>query len=1133
MHCGVALQALCAACGEPLPGDARFCPRCGASTDEAPETREGMLKVATVLFLDVVGSTAHAEGRHPEEVRFSMARFFELMSAEIKREGGLIEKFIGDAVMAVFGVPQTHEDDPARAVRAARAMLSRLAEENNRRDAAETMQVRIAINTGDVLAGGRMGEDLLVTGDPVNVASRLEKAAPPGGILVGERTARAVRHLFELEPVAPLALKGKAQPVSAFLVTGERVAPADDMRLLAPLVGRNGEIDMIEVVLQRVRSSNTGHVVNLVGDAGVGKSRLAQEIAQLLATNTKLMVGRCLPYGDGVTLWPLGEILSAEAGILRTDPPNLAAEKIAKLVREHFPEGETGHDQDVAALAATLGLEVDGGAGEDPRRVYRTLVHAWRALLTSLARERSLLVVVEDLHWADPTMIEVLTELANGVAGPILFLCTSRPDFQRTNPAFGGALRNYLVLPLEPLSRSEARQLAFGLLGSTELPPPVMEEVLERSEGNPFFLEEMIRLLLEEGSNIDLPDNVQTLILARLDSLEAPERRVLQHAAVVGRSFWPGAIARPAGVEDAYEVLRSLEARRLVTERLGSSMSGQPEFSFKHILIRDVAYQSLPRASRAGTHTAVAEWLVSQSGDRSNEIAELLSYHYREAFTITNDETLRVKARAASLTASRSALRRFAIKQAGTLGNSAVDLSNPGAERVEALEAVGDLHNPHDGDSAWAAYLEALTELGPSGDTKGIARLAAKASVVPTRWRGQMQQAPSKQEIDRVLALGLSAAGPGDLREMALLQSSKAWAQIQGYSERDNEGWEAARYALRVAEELDDADLMSSALDAAALWKLTQSEFGEMERVVERRLSLVPRLLDVAEICDAYAVGAWSATFIGDYHKGVGRATQCIDRARGVDAGNYLHGLVWRISSAFMTGEWDDVLADQEEVERLVSEDSRELPPPYVIRPYGYAMFCKQLRGDMQGADRYLEIMRSFHSQPDMPVNLIGSRAIMARALAHRGLAEEARSLLRLEPNQFFGIHLEAFCDVAADQEDWVAASEWVPVARAEAAGSGMKALSYFVDRLEGRMLAATGEHERACGPLESSVSGFDALGAPWESAFSRLHLASALLGAGSRDEARRHLEESREAFAALGSVQEIQRADELLSDYL
>src|SRR5436190_2661642 len=571
-----------------------------AAPAPAPPTASAaeMLKLVTVLFADVVGSTERAETMHPEDVRALMTDFFAAMTQELRAETATIEKFTGDAIMAVFGVPTAREDDAVRAVRAARRMLERLARWNLGRDPDRQLEIRIGLNTGEVIASSESGGQMLVAGDAVNVASRLEQAAERGTILVGERTARAARSHFAFEELAaPLDLKGKSAPVKAWLVTSERETAERTLPgLAAPLVGRTHELESIRTALERVRAENRTALVTLIGDAGIGKSRLAAEFCDTLDGEVNVLVGRCLPTGQGAALAPLAEILKAEAGVFETDGAAAASTKVAHVV-------ETVIDSDLApdrrraqaALESTLGLRLtDDPLGSlDPRDRFREVIAVWRALLASLARRNAVVVVVEDLHWADPPLLELLDELADGLQGPVFFLCTARPDLLRARPDWGGGRRTFASLPLDPLNADDSSLLISLLLDVESLTEGARRRILARSEGNPFFLEEIVRHLIDEGlvvhddgrwrargriDEVELPDSVQAVILARLDLLTPDERRVAQRAAVVGRLFWDGALAAVGGADDLDAMLRTLRRREFVVERVSSTFAGEREF---------------------------------------------------------------------------------------------------------------------------------------------------------------------------------------------------------------------------------------------------------------------------------------------------------------------------------------------------------------------------------------------------------------------------------------------------------------------------------------------------------------------------------------------------------------------------
>jgi class 3 adenylate cyclase len=1119
------------------------------AAEAAPEE---MLKLVTVLFADVAGSTRWAETLHPEDARDLMADYFTAMAAEIRSEGGTIEKYIGDAIMAVFGVPTVHEDDAVRAVRAAWRMFERLRSWNEARDPALTLEIRIGLSTGVVLASGVSGDDLHVTGDAVNTAARLQQAAEPGTIVVAERTARAVRSHFELGALpAPLALKGQSEALAAWLVEGYReTGEAGDIpSITAPLVGRDHELAVLRTTFDHVRRESRPALLTVIGDAGVGKSRLVREFLSPLEGEAKVLIGRCLPYGEGVTLWPLAEMLKSEAGLLDTDLSDEASAKIARLVEASIePELAGDRARTAAALASTLGLRPPGDplGSLDPRDLYLELVGAWRALLASLGRQAPLLAVVEDLHWADPTMLGVLDELAERVDGPIVFLCTARSDLLRSRPDWGGGRRNFSSLPLDPLSSEESARLVSFLPGVDDLPAGLRLRILERAGGNPFYLEEIIRHLINDGllvwegqrwrarrgiEEVEIPDNVHAVVLARLDLLAPDEKRVAQRAAVVGRVFWDGAIARLVRVDDLDGALQTLRRREFVLERLSSSIPGYREYVFKHVLIRDVAYASLPRAERGRAHAETAAWIEQTRGERTAELAEPLAHHYDAAYSFLREDDFRRSARGYLLDAAANAHRRFAIQQGERLARRAVELSEGSAERVEALEALGDLHYlAFLGDAAWRTYGEALAEL--SHRDPASARLAAKATLFGARFIGSMHDLPEVETVRDVIERGLLAApAPGPERTLLLL--NRGFLVIQREGRRDDEVDVLVRDAAAAADELGDADLLSAALDLVQTHEEQRGRRGDSYRTSLRRIELIPRLTDVKEIGDSYAVAARSALHLGRYRDAEAHASACVERARRIDSGSYLHGLTWRVAARFALGEWEGALADQAELERVTALAPQELPPGFTMGAYTRVALCHELRGEHDDADTYIGLALRYVEHSGYA--RVRGRSIhvppLALALARRGRFEEALALIPYVPGSVSaGMTLEALCEIAAARERWDEAARLVAAAGQEAEVGEQLSLPLYADRLAGRAAGASGALTEAAELLRRSADGFAAIGAGWEEAWSRLLLAEVIAGGESR-RAKRELAAALSVFDRLGSVRETERARALLAE--
>jgi len=858
------------------------------------------------------------------------------------------------------------------------------------------------------------------------------------------------------------------------------------------------------------------------------------------------MVGRCLPYGGGVTLWPFAEMLAAEASILENDPPEVALSKIAALVRETASD-DTGVDCDAMslALASTLGLELDApGTPTDPREARHRLVTAWRRILSGTASKRAVAVVIEDLHWGDQAVLDVLDDLAEHVEGAVLFLCSARPDLFRIRPNWGGGKHNYSSLALGPLAEDESDRLILLLLDSDELPVSVRRDILARAEGNPFFLEEIVRRLIDEQrierleghwtvhdlpAELEIPETVQGVILARIDLLSPLEKRALQEAAVVGRIFWPGAIGCLVDTPEPGEVLRALCMRELVVERLSSSISGETEFAFKHVLTRDVAYESLPRRERALAHARVAGWIEEVTGQRAAELAEILAHHYDVANSISESPGLRAAARRNYLAASQRAFRPFAIAEAAYLGQQAVRLSDGGTERVEALEALGDLFAAvHGGTSAWRAYCDALESAGDDGESVG--RLAAKAAIQATRWYGGMSEHPTGQELELLIERGLDATGESDSVWRALLLMSRGFELVWGYPEGERGSEDAALAALAIAERLDDPNLLSGSLDAVGSILLARGLFGEYLRFARRRIDLVPRLTDVAEIGDAFVMGGSRAIYVGRYREAVEYTTACIERTRGIDPGEYVHGLAWRVWARTMTGDWDGALADQAELEKIQAATAGGLPLGYTLRAYAAASFVHELRGHATEAAAYFDVIEEFLATA--PTTAFSERdaslALAARALAHRGRADDALALFELDARPQAPPTLEALCEVVTAQGDWARAPDVLVTARRQAELSEAHALPLFADRLEGRMALARGEPAEAARLLRRSADGFAELGAPWEETRSRQLLADALRELSDEQAARDELEAAHAAFELVGAVMDGPRATSL-----
>lgn len=653
--CGTAVAtataATCASCGADLAPGTRFCAACGTPVETGRSSADGgrERKVASLLFADLVGYTSLNEGHDPEIIEAVVGRAFDRLSAEVERYEGLVEKFAGDAMLAVFGVPTLHEDDAERAVRAAFEMQQAMTELGAQlaAEGRPQLQLRIGIETGEVLANRQRAtseRDRIVTGDAVNTAARLEQAAAPGEIVVGSGTYAATREVVDYEELPAQALKGKALPIVAWRATRVRAGRGGrraTLGLEAPMVGRDEELTLLKETVRRTVAEARPHLVTVIGSAGVGKSRLTWELEKYLdglPDSFHWRKGRCLAYAQ-TSYSALADAVAADASVLEDDSPDVVEAKVdARLANL---AGGDPPPETAGAVRVLLGLSTS----ESLAKVE--LFEAWRVYLELIARRYPLVLVLEDIHWADEGLLDFIEFLARWADAPIMLLCLARHELLERRAAWAGGLPNATSIVLEPLSADESGRLVAGLLGAA-MPTELEQRVIEVSEGNPLFAEELVRLFVDRGvvrhtesgweqaqpiEDVEIPQSIQALLAARLDSLPAEEKRLSQDAAVVGRIFWDRLLAHLAGQSPAATVglLRSLRVKELVVPREPSTLTDAQEYAFRHVLIRDVAYDSLPKLERARKHREVAEWAEERLGERADEVVELLAAHYWSA----------------------------------------------------------------------------------------------------------------------------------------------------------------------------------------------------------------------------------------------------------------------------------------------------------------------------------------------------------------------------------------------------------------------------------------------------------------------------------------------------------------------
>jgi predicted ATPase/class 3 adenylate cyclase len=761
--------SLCPSCSHGNQVGAKFCSQCGAALVTAEPLAREERKVVTVLFADLVGFTSRAEQLDPEDVRAVLSPFYARLRAELERFGGTVEKFIGDAVMALFGAPAAHEDDPERAVRAALAIRDWVREQGQ-------IQARLGVCTGEALISlwARPGHgEGMAAGDVVNTAARLQAAAPVNGVLVGERTFRQTRAVFEYRPAAPVEAKGKRELVAAWEPLQARARSGGDVPHQAKtvLVGRERELGVLRDALARVRSQRSPQLVTLIGVPGIGKSRLLYELSQLVEAEAELISwrqGRSLPYGDGISFWALAEMVKAQAGILETDTSGEAGVKLAEMTA-----GVLGDTAETGWVARHLGALVGLGGGALPGGSDRRseVFAAWRQFVEALAERRPLVLAFEDLHWADDGLLDFVDYLAEWAGEvPLLVIGSARPELLARRPGWGGGKPNAVTLSLAPLSGQETARLIGLLCGRVVLDTGQHAVLLAQAGGNPLYAEQYVQMMAERGVGRELPvpESVHGIIAARLDLLAPPEKRLLQDAAVIGKVFWPGAVtALGSGVDggELEECLHGLERKQFVRRGRASSVAGETQYAFVHALLRDVAYGQIPRAARVGKHAQAAGWIESLG--RPEDHAEMLAHHYLSALDL-----------------ARSANR---------------DTADLAPRARTALHAAGDRAFALNAFTAAARYYRAALILWPQDAREQRASLLRLLGTV-------MMEAGELDQAETVLAEGSEVAAEGGLPALQArirIRLAETHIEQRGPEEEDVAECEAAAATLEAEGDLE------------------------------------------------------------------------------------------------------------------------------------------------------------------------------------------------------------------------------------------------------------------------------------------------------------------------------------------
>ncbi|MBI2780824.1 MAG: AAA family ATPase [Chloroflexi bacterium] len=914
-------------------------------------------RLVTVLFADVVGSTAMGEALDVEDVRALLGRLFATATDAVERHGGRVEKFIGDAVMAVFGLPTAHDDDAARALSAAIDLRDRV-----RADPAlgERMPIRLGVNSGEVIA--TRDEDatqFLVTGDPVNVAARLQQGAEAWSIIVGERTARAVGERFRFGPQIEVEAKGKAAPLQARELRGVASGRA---RRVGRIVGRDADLDQLELTARRTFEERRPFLVSMIAPAGVGKSRLLEEFISRLDPGAHVAMAQCLPYGQRLTYWPMRSILLSTIGLAEDTTPEAMRTALVAWLRQ---SGEPDPDRSADLLAATIGAkEVEGGD--------RIAVHtAWRRFVELAAEWSPLVLVIEDLHWSSDSLLDLIEAMLQPrVDVPLLMVVLARPELLDRRPGWGGGRRNAVSISLEPLQSGAVAELVADLLDRPD--PDIVTAVVERAEGNPFYAGEIVRSLVDRlgpapdpaavpGAIEALPDTVHGTVLARLDALEPEARRAVQLGAVLGRTFEPRALPAldatmtPADAEVAVEGLLDRDLVR---------PTGRSALTFRHILIREVAYGTLPRAERARLHGAAGLWLEAEATatGREDELAELVAFHFREATTLGRllatppEVDLGPRAVAWLRRAADAAAAGAAAVEAARHLNAAIELA-PRELQPDLLERLGEIWVS--GDQALEAFDRAHAlgqELG-LGSEQAL-RTLSQAMIVRTRWTGSVSERIDEDEFDRRIA-EIAKLLEGDVSPRARLLGQLALAFRPMIINQPGPGDSvraaaAANTAIEMARELDDVDMQSAAMDAAGTAAYADDRPERSLAFARPRLELGERLT-TGERLDAQIVIAWMNSFLGNLEESERAADQArAGLGRGQASAWVLGVIAWRMLALFFLGRWDEAMQEAERAERVWTE-SEIRAPWYALNGILAAFLISSSRGDAVGMDRWRE----------------------------------------------------------------------------------------------------------------------------------------------------------------------------------
>ena len=1031
---------VCSACGHENLAGARFCQACGAPIASVPHDAETR-KVVTILFTDVADSTALGERLDPELLRRVMWRYFEAVQAVLERHGGTVEKFIGDAVMAVFGIPSLHEDDPLRAVRAASDLGERVRALNLELEPEHGVRLltRTGVNTGEVIVGGGIGDQKLATGDAVNVAARLEQAAAPGEVLLGEPTYAAVRDAVVAEAAAPVAAKGKSEPVAAHRLLGLRPdVPAFTREVSTPFVGRRRELEDLRAAFDAAVRESSCALATIVGTPGIGKSRLARELIGSLETEARIVVGRCIAYGQGITYLPLADVVRDVAG---EDPEAELARLLAPVERGN-----------VAArlIAGAIGANEEAGSPEET-------AWAFRRLFETLAESRPLVVVVDDIHWAEPALLDLLEYVVGfSNSAPILLVCLARPELFDRRASWTAPRQRATLVSLAPLGHGESDELIEGLVGEQDLSEQVRRRIVETAEGNPLFVEQMLAMLADDPDATEdvLPPTIRALLAARIDRLEAEERAVVQRASVEGRLFHRGAVSAlledRAGLGGALLTL----ARKEFVRPDRSLFPGDDGFRFNHVLIRDVAYASMPKELRAELHGRLAAWLTRRADARLTGHDEIVGYHLEQAYRYRS-ELGRINEDTRALALEGGRLLRDA-------GRRALDRQEPAAaasllDRAARLLAV----EPEERAPLLPELGRALRE---SGSLDAAEQAVGEAIELARQGGDELTEARAQVEQARLLFMRTQPE-PDDLRATASraiavferiggeIHLADAW-QLMGVAELAARDRGAQLVALRTARKhaIASGDVrrqIEAWNEVGGAMLFGRTPLRDVLKFTEEELAWARERGLAAVEADALLAGPYIHARLGDFDK----ARDYLERSKAICREL---GIAYGLAEAHMAGGQLEMLAEDPAAAERELREAIRLAIEMGASRY-VALYRVQLAHVLIAQGRYEDAAGELAQAADLYGGTVSWKSARARVLSARGETEAAVDLAS-----------EAAQEMAGNDDVTTSAETLIDLAEVRrAAGDGRGAADALAEAIalheaKGNVVAAARCRERA-----------------------------------------------------------------------